>query len=82
MSKVQDIAAQAKRLQNDDTFQSVLQEVREAQMAAFLDAGSILETREEAHVIIRALGEIERVITSRIENGRFEQHKDQHRGND
>ena len=78
-----EIADRAKRLKNDETFQDVFKEVRDGQTKVFLDARSSQEDREEAHVIIRALGKIEGVITSRIENGKFEQaKKGQHRGSD
>lgn len=82
MSKVQDMAANAKRLKDDSTFQDVLREVKDAQTAIFLNVRSSQEEREEAHVIIRALGKIEGAITSRIGDGKFEQGRDQHRGTD
>ena len=82
MSKVSERAAHAERLKNDDTFKDVWETVRESQVKVFLDSRTAQGEREEAHVIIRALAKIESEITSRIENGRFEEKKGQHRGSD
>lgn len=82
MSAVTERAAAAKRLKNDDTFQSVFDEIEKAKVKVFLDPVSSMEDREEAHVIIRALGEIKREIDARIANGAFEERKGQHRVND
>lgn len=80
MSKIKERAMNAARLKNDDTFKGVVKEVKEAKVAVFLDASSSPEDREEAHVIIRALGEIEREIDARIADGAFEEHKERDRG--
>lgn len=82
MSKMSERAHAAERLKNDDTFQSVVKEVREAQMSVFLDADSKPEAREEAHVIIRALAKIEGEIDARIADYAFELEKDQHLARD
>lgn len=82
MSKVTEMAAHAKRLQADDTFQDVITQVKEDQTKIFLNARSTQEDLGNAHEIIRGLAKIEGVITSRIENGKFEQNRDQHRGSD
>lgn len=70
----------ALRLKNDETFQDVCKEVRDAQTRVFLNPDSSQEEREEAHVIIRALGAIDRVIDARIANGKIAIQKGQHRG--
>lgn len=80
MSSVLENAAQATRLKGDETFQSVLQEVRESQIRTFLDAGGNSEAREKAHHIICAVTEIEAVIERRIASGSMEARKGQHRG--
>jgi hypothetical protein len=48
----------------DDTYQAVIESVKVAQMATFLDAKSSSEAREEAHQIIRALNKIEDYINT------------------
>ena len=80
MSKIIERAQNAQRLMNDDTFKSVIAEIRDAKVRVFLDPRSTTEDREEAHVIIRALGEIEREIDARVADGAFEERKEQHRG--
>ena len=80
MSKITERAGHAERLKNDDTFKDVVKEVRDAKVAVFLDVRSSPEDREEAHVIIRALGEIEREIDARIADGAFEVNKERDRG--
>lgn len=70
----------ALRLKNDETFQDVCKEVRDAQTRVFLNPDSSQEDREEAHVIIRALGAIDRAIGARIGGGKIALKKGQHRG--
>ena len=82
MSKVTEAGDAAKRLKNDETFQDVFKEIRDAQVGVFLDDRSSQEDREAAHVMIRALGKFDDAITLRIENGKFVQQKGQHRGSD
>lgn len=75
MSKAIERGAAAERLRNDETFQDVLREVREAQVAVFLDARTSQDAREEAHVNIRALAKIEGVIDARCADATFEQNR-------
>lgn len=83
MSKTIEIGDKARVLLKDETFQSVMQEIKDTQVAVFLDTAATPEDREEAHVIVRALGHIEAVIRFRVTDAAFEQkQKDQHRGND
>lgn len=83
MSKTIEIGDKARALLKDETFQSVMQEIKDTQIAIFLNTAATPEDREEAHVIVRALGHIDKVIRERIADAEFEQKKkDQHRGND
>lgn len=59
MSNIKDRAGRIKRLKHDDTFKSVMQEIRERQTSVFLDPNSPIGVIEDAHDIIRALNEIE-----------------------
>ena len=79
----QDIAAQARRLRDDETFQSVLEAIRQDQVSVFLNVSASQEARDVAHLKVRALAEIESEIKRRIDDASIEQHrKDRHRAND
>jgi len=56
---IKDKAALAKNLWRDDTFQEILQSIRDAQTSVFLNSQSQVETIKDAHDIIRALNLIE-----------------------
>ena len=56
---IKDKAALAKNLWRDDTFQEILQSIRDAQTNVFLNSQSQIETIKDAHDIIRALNLIE-----------------------
>lgn len=73
----------AQVLDDNADFQGFVAEVRDAQAAIFLNAGSTPAAREEAHAIIRALAAIKQVIGGAIDAEKFAKHKEgQHRGND
>lgn len=80
--KVNERAAQAKRLREDEAFVSFVQEVRDAQASVFLDPASSSEAREAAHQMVRAIHQIELRLAKAENDLRFEQKKDQHRGSD
>lgn len=80
MDKLQRSRAVREMLKSD-TFQSVLKEVRDAQVAAFLNAETSQEALAEAHVMVRALGEVEGAF-KRIAFEADKVDKEQHRGND
>jgi len=56
---IKDKAALAKNLWRDDTFQEILQSIRDRQTSVFLNSQSQLETIKDAHDIIKALNLIE-----------------------
>lgn len=72
----------AERLKGDETFQDVIQSVKDAQVSVFLNPASSQEDREKAHDVIHALSEIEREVDRRINDKAFEEKKDQHRVSD
>jgi hypothetical protein len=76
MTTVKDIGNAAQRLLDDETFQSVLDEIRKDQVAVFLDTAATREAREDAHVIVRALDKFEGCIRRRIANASFERKKE------
>ena len=56
---IKDKAAKIRTLSNDDTYQEVIKEIRNAQVSVFLNGQSQLEAINDAHDIIRALYKIE-----------------------
>jgi hypothetical protein len=56
---IKDKAARIRTLSNDDTYQEVIKEIRNAQVNVFLNSQSQLEAINDAHDIIRALDKIE-----------------------
>ena len=56
---IKDRAAHVKRLQEDESFNMLIDEIREDTANVFLNPHSSTEDREEAHHIIRALAKIE-----------------------
>lgn len=56
---VKEKSAKIRTLQADDTYQSVITEITNQQVAVFVNADSTQEQREEAHNIICALRKIE-----------------------
>lgn len=66
MAGVKEKAGRYKRLQNDDTFQEVIEGVRMLQMAIFMNPSSNVDERDEAHEIIRALSKLDDFIQAAI----------------
>ena len=56
---VKEKSAKLRTLQADDTYQSVITEITNQQVAVFVNADSTEEQRGEAHDVIRALRLIE-----------------------
>jgi len=56
---IKDKAALARNLSRDETFQEILQIIRDRQSSVFLNSQSQIETIKGAHDIIRALNLIE-----------------------
>jgi hypothetical protein len=76
-------AARAKRLRDDETFQKVIEEIRNEAIRAFLNSGpSDSETRDEAHAMTRALSKIEGKLNSWVSAQSLAEKKGQHRGTD
>lgn len=83
MTDAEKRALQAKRLRDDEAFQSFVAQVRDRQVAVFLNAASSPEDRETAHALIRGLSAIEGELRSAETAFAIEQKtKGQHRGSD
>lgn len=75
-------ASDAKRLREDEAFATFMQEVRNEQIAVFLNPAASTEDREAAHQMVQAIHQIELRLKSAEDALRFEQQKDQHRASD
>jgi|TARA_R110000822_G_scaffold52646_2_gene136321 hypothetical protein len=61
------LADDAKRLKNDEAFQTFITKVRDDQMTVFANsAASDVEVREEAHAMLRALNQISGTLDAAI----------------
>lgn len=80
---VDEKANAAKQLRENEAFQMFVGEVHDAAIADFVNsAASDIETREEAHAILRALAEINRRLSVAENAKSINDRKGQHRGND
>ena len=60
-------AQEARRLKNDTAFQQFVQDVRDLQVRIFTNsAAQDIESREEAHAVLRALDQIEMQLNAAI----------------
>lgn len=83
MTDVERRAARAKRLRADETFQQVIQELKNDALAAFVSSGAAdTAAREEAHAMTRAISSIEGKLDGWIAAQTLANRKGQHRGSD
>lgn len=61
---IKDRANAIRRLTEDKTFTGVIAAVKQRQIDTFMDVGSTIDQREEAHAKLRAINEIEIYISS------------------
>ena len=62
-------AKKSKSLLEDDRFKETVQDLREMQFRIFADSSAEeVEKREDAHAILRALTEIERLLNANVAN--------------
>ena len=69
-------SAKIRTLLNDGTFQEVMSEVANRQIAVFVRVDSTMDERDRAHDIIRALREIEDYTDSVMADEAIQNHKD------
>jgi hypothetical protein len=67
MSNIKDRAGQLRRLQNDETFKGLMEEVRQQQIDLFLDSSATIIEIEKARAIVAALDSINRIIQSGLD---------------
>ena len=76
-------AKKSKSLLEDERFVEVLQDLRKTQFDVFANSSaSEVEKREDAHAILRALTEIERLLNANVDAVTLLAKKGKHRGND
>jgi len=76
-------AKKSKSLLEDERFLEVLQDLRKTQFDVFASSSaSEVEKREDAHAILRALTEIERLLNANVDAVTLLAKKGKHRGND
>ena len=76
-------AKKSKSLLEDERFLEVLQDLRKTQFDVFANSSaSEVEKREDAHAILRALTEIERLLNANVGAVTLLAKKGKHRGND
>ena len=75
-------AARAKALMQSDAFVDVMQDLRDRQIAAFVNsAADQIEAREGAHAMVRALNKIEEALQADVDAGTLlDKQKERHRG--
>jgi len=75
-------ASRAKALMQSDAFTDAMKDLRDRQIAAFVDSGADqVEAREEAHAMVRALNRIEEYLQADVDAGTIlDKKKERHRG--
>jgi hypothetical protein len=67
MSQIKDRAGQLRRLQRDETFQSVMEQAKQEQIARFLDSSATIIEIEKARAVVAALDEINNIIQAGLD---------------
>jgi len=75
-------ANRAKALMQSDAFRDVMQDLRDRQIAAFVNsAAEQSDARENAHAMVRALNKIEEALQADVDAGTLlDKQKERHRG--
>lgn len=75
-------ANRAKALMQSDAFLDVMQDLRDRQIAAFVNsAAEQSDARENAHAMVRALNKIEEALQADVDAGTLlDKQKERHRG--
>ena len=76
-------AKRSKSLLENEWFIETIKNLRDTQMSIFANSSaSEVEQREDAHAILRALTEIERLLNANVDAVTLITKKGKHRGND
>ena len=68
MAEIKEKAARIRNLMRDDAFKEIMHEVKNKQIAVFLDSSAKIEDIEEAHSLVRALNAIESHMQSVLDD--------------
>lgn len=68
MAEIKEKAARIRHLMRDDAFQELMREVKDKQIAVFLNSSAKIEHIEEAHALVKALDAIERHMQSVLDD--------------
>lgn len=68
MSAIKDRAGRYRRIKNDDTFQEIINGVKNSQISVFTDTSATIESIAEAHSVLRALALVDSYIQSALDD--------------
>ena len=75
MSKVKERAQRFKRLLADETFQEIIEFIKQEQIAVFLDSSATIEDVDKAREVVLGVEEVQRVIRAAIDDEAMENKK-------
>ena len=75
MSKVKERAQRFKRLLADETFQEIIEFIKQEQIAVFLDSNATIEDIDKAREVVLGVDEVQRVIRAAIDDEAVENKK-------
>jgi hypothetical protein len=75
MSKVKERAQRFKRLLADETFQEIIEFIKQEQIAVFLDSSATIEDIDKAREVVLGVDEVQRVIRAAIDDEAMENKK-------
>ena len=75
MSKVKERAQRFKRLLADETFQEIIEFIKNEQIAVFLDSSATIEDVDKAREVVLGVEEVQRVIRAAIDDEAMENKK-------
>ena len=75
MSKVKERAQRFKRLLADETFQEIIEFIKQEQIAVFLDSSATIDDIDKAREIVLGVEGVQRVIRAAIDDEAVESKK-------
>lgn len=75
MSKVKERAQRFKRLLADETFQEIIEFIKDEQIAVFLDSSATIDDIDKAREIVLGVEGVQRVIRAAIDDEAMENKK-------
>ena len=75
MSKVKERAQRFKRLLADETFQEIIEFIKQEQIAVFLDSSATIDDIDKAREIVLGVEGVQRVIRAAIDDEAVENKK-------